>query len=113
VTYRLSVHTTADDPTKYRSDDEVKLWEKRDPLIRFKKYLCDRGVLDDASIAGIEEDIRSEIKAAVDYYEAYDGLDPLDAFRFCFANVPAELAAQRDELSEALKNEGYTGAKAH
>ena len=32
VTYRLGVHTTADDPTKYRSDEEVKVWERRDPL---------------------------------------------------------------------------------
>ena len=29
VTYRLGVHTTADDPTKYRSDEEVKAWERR------------------------------------------------------------------------------------
>ena len=26
VTYRMSMHTTADDPTKYRSDDEVAAW---------------------------------------------------------------------------------------
>ncbi|NOX59098.1 MAG: thiamine pyrophosphate-dependent dehydrogenase E1 component subunit alpha, partial [Planctomycetes bacterium] len=39
VTYRLSMHTTADDPTRYRDDKEVKEWEKRDPLIRFTKYL--------------------------------------------------------------------------
>src|SRR5215468_7280205 len=35
VTYRLGVHTTADDPTKYRSDEEVRAWERKDPLTRF------------------------------------------------------------------------------
>ncbi len=31
VTYRLGVHTTADDPTKYRSAEEVEAWERKDP----------------------------------------------------------------------------------
>jgi pyruvate dehydrogenase E1 component alpha subunit len=106
VTYRLSVHTTADDPTKYRSEEEVRVWEKKEPLIRFRKYLIERGILDEASIAGMEEDIRDEIKAAVELYEAYDGLDPLDPFRFCLAEMPAELAAQRNELAAALRAEG-------
>src|ERR671934_95205 len=45
VTYRLGVHTTADDPTKYRSDDEVKAWEKKDPLTRLIPYLERKRVL--------------------------------------------------------------------
>ena len=31
VTYRVWMHTTADDPKKYRSEDEVKAWEAKDP----------------------------------------------------------------------------------
>jgi pyruvate dehydrogenase E1 component alpha subunit len=38
-TYRMGPHTTADDPTAYRSDAEVKAWEKKDPIKRFQKYL--------------------------------------------------------------------------
>lgn len=106
VTYRLSVHTTADDPTKYRSEEEVKQWEKRDPLIRFRKYLSEREVLDEASIAGIEEDIRQQIKAAVDHYEAYKGVDPVDAFRYCLAERTPELIAQQREFEAALRAEG-------
>ena len=37
LTYRLGAHTTSDDPTKYRTDDEVKQWEKRDPLLRLEQ----------------------------------------------------------------------------
>lgn len=111
VTYRLSVHTTADDPTKYRSDDEVRLWEKRDPLIRFRKYLIDRHVLDDASIEGIEEDIRGQIKAAVDYYEGFAEPDPVDPFRYCLAEPTAELIAQRAEFEAALRAEGLVSDK--
>ena len=46
MTYRLRVHTTADDPTKYRDEEEVKAWERKDPLTRFAPYLEKKGILD-------------------------------------------------------------------
>src|SRR5213595_1705504 len=45
VTYRLGVHTTADDPTKYRSEAEVRAWERKDPLTRFHAYLEKKNLL--------------------------------------------------------------------
>ncbi|HEX04555.1 MAG TPA: thiamine pyrophosphate-dependent dehydrogenase E1 component subunit alpha, partial [Bacteroidetes bacterium] len=42
VTYRMLMHTTADDPTRYREDAEVEGWAKKDPITRFKKYLTER-----------------------------------------------------------------------
>src|SRR2546426_4818836 len=47
VTYRLGGHTTADDPTKYRSTEEVAEWERRDPLTRFRAYLEKKDLLED------------------------------------------------------------------
>ena len=47
VTYRLGVHTTADDPTKYRSDEEVAAWERKDPLTRFRAYLEKKNLLEE------------------------------------------------------------------
>jgi TPP-dependent pyruvate/acetoin dehydrogenase alpha subunit len=47
VTYRLAMHTTADDPKKYRKEEEVKEWEPRDPLLRFEQYLRKKKLLDD------------------------------------------------------------------
>ncbi|WP_430646781.1 thiamine pyrophosphate-dependent dehydrogenase E1 component subunit alpha [Agromyces sp. GXS1127] len=43
VTYRMGAHTTADDPTKYRTDDEVAYWTARDPITRFRTWLEGRG----------------------------------------------------------------------
>ena len=45
VTYRLTAHTTSDDPTIYRTNEEVEVWEKKEPLIRFRKYLLDQKVI--------------------------------------------------------------------
>jgi len=110
VTYRMSVHTTADDPTKYRSDDEVKAWEKRDPIVRFQKYLLGRRVLSAKLVDEIEVDVRALVAAAVDRYEAARDVDPLDCFDYMYAQLPDELLEQREEFKSALVREGLRSA---
>jgi len=39
MTYRIGAHTTSDDPTKYRDNDELVYWQARDPIDRMRKYL--------------------------------------------------------------------------
>lgn len=105
VTYRMSVHTTADDPTKYRSDEEVKKWEKLDPIVRYQKYLVKRKVLDDKLIDEIEKDVLADVAAAVERYEAGRDVDPLDCFSYMYKELPAELIAQREEFRACLERE--------
>ncbi len=38
-TYRFGAHTTADDPTRYRTKTEEAYWAARDPLARLESYL--------------------------------------------------------------------------
>src|SRR5438477_526866 len=45
ITYRMGGHSTSDDPTIYRSAEEVELWKKRDPIVRFTKYLIKKGII--------------------------------------------------------------------
>ncbi len=47
VTYRIGAHTTSDDPTKYRDDEEVEYWKARDPIIRLEKFLRRNGINQD------------------------------------------------------------------
>ena len=45
LTYRYGPHTMAgDDPTRYRTSDIDNEWEKKDPLVRFRKYLEGKGL---------------------------------------------------------------------
>lgn len=111
VTYRLSVHTTADDPTKYRSNEEVERWEKLDPIPRFQKYLLQRGVLNEKLVSEIEQDVLAQVAAAVDRFEASREVDPLDSFKFMYKELPAELLEQREEYRMALERE--MGRKEH
>ena len=39
LTYRMGAHTTSDDPSKYRDDDELHYWQERDPISRYETYL--------------------------------------------------------------------------
>ena len=102
VTYRLGVHTTADDPTKYRSDDEVKAWEKKDPLTRLVPYLERKGLL----TPGLDAEVDAEIAAAVERFEATPPPDPVTIFDHVYAERPSHLEAQRTELIERLSEQG-------
>ena len=44
LTYRIGAHTTSDDPTRYREDEEVEYWKARDPITRFEKFLRRNGI---------------------------------------------------------------------
>jgi pyruvate dehydrogenase E1 component alpha subunit len=104
VTYRLSVHTTADDPTKYRSAEEVEEWEKKDPIPRFQNYLKQKNLLSDDDIEHLEQEINEEIRAAVSEAEDEMGKlgDPLLMFDHVYAEMPPYLKAQREALAQAL-----------
>jgi 2-oxoisovalerate dehydrogenase E1 component alpha subunit len=39
ITYRMGPHTTADDPTRYRTAAELELWRRRDPIDRMRRLL--------------------------------------------------------------------------
>ena len=47
LTYRIGAHTTSDDPSKYRDEEELEFWVQRDPIVRFEAYLRDRGESED------------------------------------------------------------------
>lgn len=44
LTYRMGAHTSSDDPTKYRTEDEEAHWAERDPILRFRIFLEQQGV---------------------------------------------------------------------
>jgi pyruvate dehydrogenase E1 component alpha subunit len=104
VTYRLKMHTTADDPKRYRTDEEVEQWRRRDPLPRFEKYLTDKGLLSEEKRSQVESEVFEAIQAAIDRAEKQmESMgDPIDMFDHTYAEMPASLKAQKEELTRAL-----------
>lgn len=106
VTYRLGLHTTADDPSKYRAKAEEEEWRKKDPIARFREYLKGKGLWDEAWQAKLEKEIEAEIQRAVAEAESDRGFDPTDMFDYVFATKPPYLSAQQQELRAALQRRG-------
>ncbi len=65
LTYRMGAHTSSDDPSKYRENDEVAYWGARDPITRYEAYLRGKGVGDDffSEVAEEAEDLAAEVRA--------------------------------------------------
>ncbi|MGQ0603133.1 MAG: thiamine pyrophosphate-dependent dehydrogenase E1 component subunit alpha, partial [Anaerolineales bacterium] len=84
-TYRITPHSSDDDDRSYRSREEVDEWKGRDPILRFRAYLENAGLLNDELQAQYEAEIKTEIEAAVKfceaapYPEASEGLYPVYA----------------------------------
>jgi pyruvate dehydrogenase E1 component alpha subunit len=105
LTYRLSVHTTADDPSRYRTDEEVAVWETCEPLLRFQQYLRGKGLLSDATQKTLEDEIEAELREAVQRAEQQMeqlAAQALSLFDHIFADMPPYLQEQRQELDEVL-----------
>jgi pyruvate dehydrogenase E1 component alpha subunit len=105
LTYRIGAHTTADDPTRYRSPEEVESWRIKDPLVRFKRFLMSRDMLDEAEdqrlIAVIEEEINEAVRVA----EAMPPMAPDSFFDYTSASLSPRLQEQRAELLRYIEPE--------
>jgi pyruvate dehydrogenase E1 component alpha subunit len=105
VTYRIMMHTTADDPKKYRSEEEVELWKQKDPLLRYQKYLHEKKYLSESELDALEEQIKLDIQNAIDRVELRmkELGDPLEMFDHLYAELPPHLQAQKAELARNLR----------
>ena len=84
TTYRWHGHYEGD-PQRYRSADEVREWEARDPLLRSARRLRKLGVADDV-LTSMEASVTEELDAAVVAARKLAAPDP--ATRFDFVTRP-------------------------
>ena len=70
VTYRVGPHTTADDPSRYRDEEEVEMWRERDPLERVRLLLEKAGGWDQEWQSAMEQSSSEVIEAAVEWAES-------------------------------------------
>jgi pyruvate dehydrogenase E1 component alpha subunit/2-oxoisovalerate dehydrogenase E1 component alpha subunit len=102
LTYRIAAHSTSDDPSRYRSQEEVDDWLKRDPVQALRRHLLREGLLDDASDKALEDDLNAEIAAAIAEAEAQPAPARETLFDDVYQALPWHLGEQRAEL-ESLR----------
>ncbi|MDP7260608.1 MAG: pyruvate dehydrogenase (acetyl-transferring) E1 component subunit alpha [archaeon] len=103
-TYRIGYHTTSDDPTKYRDQKEVDEWKKKDPILRFRKYLKSKKIwtekYEEELQAKIKEMIKNEIKMA----EAFTNPPAKAYFEYTYAEMYPYLKEQQEEMLACRKS---------
>ncbi len=102
VTYRFGPHATADDPTLYRSAEEVEAWRARDPLPRFKKFLVLEGLWSDEIDQQVSEEA-STFDEALTEIEGWEAPPREEAIRQVYERIPESLDTQ---FRTVLKREG-------
>ena len=105
VTYRMSMHTTADDPTKYRSDKDVAQWKKKDPIDRFRKYLVKKKLWSKSYEEKLLARVNEQVEDAVKKMESYKS-DPKQIFGYTWAKMTENQEEQMQEMSKAFNLEG-------
>jgi pyruvate dehydrogenase E1 component alpha subunit len=100
LTYRMSMHTTADDPTKYRSDADVEAWKPKDPILRVKSYLTKKGLWNDAKENAMGEEQLKQIDDAVEKAEAFKP-DPKSMYENVYSFMPDTLKEELDAAEAA------------
>lgn len=110
LTYRVGPHSTADDPSRYRSTEELAGWLKRDPVERMRRLLVERQGDAEAFLAEVESGGQAHLASLRQSLAAAAPPEPDELFRFMFQDAPDSVAAQRQQLSELVRLEREDGA---
>ena len=101
VTYRMGPHSSSDDPKRYRSDEELAEWQKRDPITRLRMYLEKKKMWTEADEKRTQEETNREIEEAVQHAEKL----PKPALETLFTDVYAEMPWNLQEQLRELREE--------
>ena len=101
LTYRYGPHTMAgDDPTRYRTDELTSEWEKKDPLVRFRKFLADKKLWSEEDENKVIEQAKEEIREAIKKADAYPKQKVTDFIKNMHEELPFNLQEQLEEYTE-------------
>ncbi len=101
LTYRLGDHTTADDARRYRDQEEVETWAKRDPMLRLRNYLAERKLWNDQKEQAAQTTAKQEVAAVIKRAEEIAAPGTTEMFDSLYAELSPELRTQRATLRTA------------
>ena len=102
VTYRMEAHTTSDDPSRYRADEEVAHWADRDPILRLESELEAAGLLGDELRDEVEHAATTEAARVRATIEGAVEPEPTDLFDHVLERRSPQLERQREEVHRAF-----------
>jgi pyruvate dehydrogenase E1 component alpha subunit len=102
LTYRLAAHSTADDPTRYQPAEELALWQGRDPLKRYRRFLMERSLLGESEDAALHQEIEEELAEQIKVAYEYPVPGPDSFFNNVYQQPTSRLTQQRKDLQNFL-----------
>ncbi|GGE66936.1 pyruvate dehydrogenase (acetyl-transferring) E1 component subunit alpha [Priestia taiwanensis] len=101
LTFRYGPHTMAgDDPTRYRTKDLENEWEKKDPIVRFRKFLEAKGIWNEEEENKVIEQAKEEIKEGIKIADGAPKQQVTDLMNIMFEKMPFNLAEQFEIYKE-------------
>ncbi|MET3288673.1 pyruvate dehydrogenase (acetyl-transferring) E1 component subunit alpha [Brevibacillus fluminis] len=98
LTYRYGPHTMAgDDPTRYRTGEEQSEWELRDPLIRFRKFLENKGLWSEKDEEAVIEEAKQAVADAIKKADETPKMKVSELIDVMFETLPPSLEEQKAE----------------
>lgn len=95
LTFRYGPHTMAgDDPTRYRTKETENEWEAKDPLVRFRKFLEDKGIWNEEEENKTIEQAKEDIKDAIQKADKYPKQKVTDLMEIMYEEMPYNLKEQ-------------------
>jgi pyruvate dehydrogenase E1 component alpha subunit len=96
LNYRYGPHSlSGDDPTRYRAKEESGEWEKKDPLVRFRKYLENKGLWSEEDENQVIEEAKEAVAEAIKKAEAFERMTVPGLIDSMFEQTPKILAEQK------------------
>lgn len=100
MTYRYGPHTMAgDDPTRYRTEDLTNEWEKKDPIVRFRRFVEGKGLWSKEEEEKVIEQAKEDIKAAIKKTDETPKQKVTELIDIMYENLPNNLKEQREEYA--------------
>lgn len=106
VTYRLDDHTTSDDASRYRTEEMLEPWLKKDPIERMRKYMAENKGWDESKETALTEEITEQIENTVKEYESTEAPGVDDMFNHVYSEPTWRL---KEQVEEARENTGDAG----
>ncbi|NNE51732.1 MAG: pyruvate dehydrogenase (acetyl-transferring) E1 component subunit alpha [Sulfitobacter sp.] len=100
LSYRLGDHTTADDASRYRDEEEVSPHWKEEPLIRLRAHLVEAHGWGKKDEEALLRACAEEVDAAAETYLATEPEPARAMFDHLYADLPPDIAAQAEEARD-------------
>ncbi len=96
ISYRLGDHTTADDATRYRSNDELKAAWERDPIKRLRNFLALQNFWDESKEQALLQETHQLVQEAANKYIEISPQKIDSIFDYLYAEPNNQLIEQKD-----------------